>query len=169
MSNHLSSEAAHPSCVDSATPQESSAGQALLCIHTENRPRSRPGTSWSDNISDLAWSRLGVKPAEISDISVGRAVFRVLPGPLSPRRSPEEKRARNEFRALANKFQASFVWIPLAGVTKQQRKPQSSSWGERCEILDNISESQKDAEDLMWVSPVSNSLVSFYEFSAYLV
>jgi len=44
-------------------------------------------------ISDLAWSRLGVEPAELSEIAVDRGVFRVLLGLLPPRPSPEEKGA----------------------------------------------------------------------------
>jgi len=39
-------------------------------------PRSR--TRWSGYISDLACSRLGVEPAELSEIAVDREIFRVL-------------------------------------------------------------------------------------------
>jgi len=45
----------------------------------------------SDYISDLAWSRFGVEPVALSDVAVGREVFRVL-GRLPPRPFPEEKR-----------------------------------------------------------------------------
>jgi len=64
-------------------PQKRLVGQVLVSIRRENRPRSRPGTRWSDNTSDFDWLCLGVKPAELSDVSVGRAVFRVLLGLLS--------------------------------------------------------------------------------------
>jgi len=47
-------------------------------------------TRWSDNISDLAWSLLGVELAELSGIAVDLEVFRVLLGLLPPRPSPEE-------------------------------------------------------------------------------
>jgi len=36
----------------------------LQSTPTEKRPRVRPRTRWRDYISDLAWSRLGVEPAE---------------------------------------------------------------------------------------------------------
>ena len=77
MLNHLSSEATY------LMPQKRFVGQVLVSIRRENRPRSRPGTRWSDNTSDLDWPCLGVKPAELFDVSVGRAVFRVLLGLLS--------------------------------------------------------------------------------------
>jgi len=48
---------------------------------------------WSDYISDLAWSRLGVEPAELSEFAADREVFQVLLGLLPPRPSLEEKRA----------------------------------------------------------------------------
>jgi len=37
------------------------------------------------NISDLAWFRLGLEPAELSEIAVDREVFQVLLGMLPPR------------------------------------------------------------------------------------
>ena len=39
-------------------------------------------------ISDLAWSRLGVEPAELSEIAVDREVFPVILGLLPLRLSP---------------------------------------------------------------------------------
>jgi len=45
------------------------------------RVRVRPRTWWNDYISDLAWSRLGVELAKLSEISVD--VFRVLLGLLT--------------------------------------------------------------------------------------
>ena len=61
---------------------------------TAEWPRVRLRTRWSDYISDLAWSRLGMERAERSEIAVGREVFRVLLGLLSSRLSPKEKRER---------------------------------------------------------------------------
>jgi len=40
---------------------------------------------------DHAWTRLGVEPAELSEIAVDREVFRVFQGLLPPRSSGEEK------------------------------------------------------------------------------
>jgi len=61
---------------------------------TGKRPKVRPRTRWRDYISGLAWYRLGVERAELSEIAVDREVFRVLLGLLPPRLSPKEKRAR---------------------------------------------------------------------------
>jgi len=55
----------------------------------------RPRTRWRDYISDLARSRLGVEPAELSEIAVDREVFWVLLELLPPRFSPKEKRVQN--------------------------------------------------------------------------
>jgi len=49
----------------------------LQSIPTGKRPKVCPRTRWRDYISDLAWSRLGVEPAELSEIAVDREVFRV--------------------------------------------------------------------------------------------
>jgi len=38
---------------------------------------------WNDYISDFAWYRLGVEPAELSEIVVDREVFQVFLGLLS--------------------------------------------------------------------------------------
>jgi len=57
---------------------------------TRERLRVRPRTRWSDYISDLAWSRLGVETAEPSDIAVDLEVCRVLLG-LVPRDPPQRK------------------------------------------------------------------------------
>jgi len=48
---------------------------------------------WSDYTCDLAWFRLGVEPAELSETAVNREAFRVLQGLLFPQPSIEEKRA----------------------------------------------------------------------------
>jgi len=72
-------------------PHERSARQVLLAKLKGKRPRGRPRTRRSDYISDLVWSRLGVGLAEVSEIALNRAVFRVLVGLLLPRPSWEEK------------------------------------------------------------------------------
>jgi len=46
---------------------------------------------WSNCISDLAWSRLGVEQAEPSAIAVDRDVFQVVLWMLPPQLSLEEK------------------------------------------------------------------------------
>jgi len=56
-------------------------------------PRVRPRTRWCDYISDLAWSRLGVEPAELAEIAVDREVFRVILG-CCPRASVQRKRCQ---------------------------------------------------------------------------
>ena len=48
------------------------------------RPRGHPRLRWSDYVSDLAWSLLGVELAELSEIAFDRKVLQVL-GLLSPR------------------------------------------------------------------------------------
>jgi len=63
------------------------------CWSTRKRARRRPRPRWSNCISDLAWSSLGVEPAELSEIAVDCDVFRVLLVLLPPRPSREEKRA----------------------------------------------------------------------------
>jgi len=52
--------------------------QALLAKPTGKRLRCRPRPRWSDYISDLAWFRLDVEPAELFEIAVDREVFQVL-------------------------------------------------------------------------------------------
>ena len=64
----------------------------LQTTPTGKRPRSRP--RWRDYISDLAWSRLRVQPAELTEIAVDNEVFWVLLGLLPPRLSLKEKLAR---------------------------------------------------------------------------
>ena len=73
----------------------------ILATPTRKRPRCRPKTSWNDYISIVYWSRLGVEPAELSEIAVDREVFQVLLGLLLPRLSRIAKRARvNEYIGL---------------------------------------------------------------------
>jgi len=90
-----------PECPNERLPR-----QDLLTTPTWKRPRSRPRTRSSDNISDLAWPHLGVEPAELSEIAVDREVFRAVLGLLPPRPSPGEKR----------------VWKWMNGCVAQQNK-----------------------------------------------
>jgi len=77
----------------SRMPHERLARHGVLAKPTRKRPRSRPRPRRSDRISDLAWSHLGVEPAEPSEIAVDRDVFHVLLGLLPQRPFIEEKRA----------------------------------------------------------------------------
>jgi len=72
-------------------PHEILTLQVLLVALTRKRHRGQPRTRWCDCISDLALSRLGVKPAELSDIAENHEVFQDFLGLLPPRPSPEEK------------------------------------------------------------------------------
>jgi len=54
--------------------QEKSVRQVLLATHTGKWPRGRPRTRGRDYISDLAWPRPDVDPAELSEIAVNREV-----------------------------------------------------------------------------------------------
>jgi len=58
-----------------------------LATPTAKRPRSWPSSRWSDYISDHVWLRLGVEPAELSEIAENRKEFWVLLGLLTPRLS----------------------------------------------------------------------------------
>jgi len=49
-----------------------------LAKPTGKRPRCRLRPRWSNWISDLAWPRLVVESAELSEIAVDREVFQVL-------------------------------------------------------------------------------------------
>ena len=99
MSSHVS-ESRDPSYVSSAMYPECPRKEwrtksfRLQPTPTGKRPKVRPRTRWRDYISGLAWYRLGVERAELSEIAVDREVFRVLLGLLPPRLSPKEKRAR---------------------------------------------------------------------------
>ena len=68
--------------------------QALLAIPTRKRPRCRARPRWSDCISDLAWSRLDVEPAELPEIAVDREICQVL-WLLPPQPSLKENRHEN--------------------------------------------------------------------------
>ena len=64
--------------------------QALRAKPTGKRRRCRPRPRWSNCISNLAWSRLDVEPAELSEITVDREVFQVRLWML-PRNPPQRK------------------------------------------------------------------------------
>ena len=67
------------------------AARLQVTVYTDGkRPKVCSKTRWRDYISDPVWYRLGVEPAQLSEISVDRDVFRALLGPLS-RDSPERK------------------------------------------------------------------------------
>jgi len=74
-------------------PSERPVRQALLAKPMGKRPTRRPRPWWSNCISDLAWSRLGVKPAELFNIAIDREAFQVLLWMLPPQPSLEKKRA----------------------------------------------------------------------------
>ena len=65
------------------------ARQVQLAKPTEKRFKGHP----RPRCSDLAWARVGVESAEISEIAVDREVFQALLGLLPPGPSLEEKRA----------------------------------------------------------------------------
>jgi len=60
----------------------------------EENNKSEPRTRWRDYVLYLARSRLGVEPAQLSEIAQNREVFPVFLGLLPPQPSWEEKRAR---------------------------------------------------------------------------
>jgi len=70
--------------------------QALLAKPTRKLPRCRARPRWNNCISDLAWCRLDVEPAELLEIAVDREVFQVLLRMLPPQPSLEENRHENE-------------------------------------------------------------------------
>jgi len=87
-SSHFYSKSKDPSYVGSAFVQNipGKIGEASLAGYTHGkRPRDRASTKWSDCISGLAWSRLGVEAAELSEIAFDREVCSVLLGMLPPR------------------------------------------------------------------------------------
>jgi len=71
--------------------------QALLAKPTGKGPRCRLRPRWSNCISNLAaWSRFGVKEAELSEIAVDREVFQVVLWMLPPQTSLRKIRHDNE-------------------------------------------------------------------------
>jgi len=55
--------------------QKRSARQVLLAKPKGKRSGGRPRTSWSDYVSDLAWSHLGMEPAELSELAIDNGCF----------------------------------------------------------------------------------------------
>jgi len=74
-------------------PNERLVRQALLAKPMGKGPRRRPRPRWSNCISDIAWSRLGVEPAKLDEIAIDREVFQVLLRMLPPQPSLVEKQA----------------------------------------------------------------------------
>jgi len=72
--------------------------QALLAKPTGKPSRCQPRPRLSTCISELAWSRLGVEPAELSEVAVEREVFQVLLWIMSPQPSLKEWYLRQEIR-----------------------------------------------------------------------
>ena len=71
-----------PECCN---PGEVREANPAIAIPTGKRPRGRPrSTKWRDYTSDLVWPRLGVEPAELSEIAENREAFQ-LPLGLLPR------------------------------------------------------------------------------------
>jgi len=68
----------------------------LQSAPTGKRPTGRPRSRWRDYISGLAWSRLGVDPAELSEIAIDCEVFWVVLGLLPPRLSQRKTGHENE-------------------------------------------------------------------------
>jgi len=84
---------------------------------------------------DLAWYRIGVEPAELSEIAVDCEVFRVL-GLLPPRLSKKEKRARkwvNEW-ACTPTLNLSIYEIVFSLFAKSEYRIQTIKriWTETC-------------------------------------
>ena len=80
--------------------QERLARQVLLATPTEKRLRGCPRTRWSDYISDLAWSRLGVEPAELSEIPIDWPWGSSSPRAAAPTTLPRGKADRRMTKLL---------------------------------------------------------------------
>ena len=81
----------------SRMPNERLLMQALLAKPMGKRLSCCPKPRWHSCTSDLAWSHLGVKPAELSEIAIDREVFQVLLWMLAPQPSLEKKQAVDEW------------------------------------------------------------------------
>ena len=81
-------------CIQNAPKKNGKLSRSGYSLHRRETAQSCSRTRWRDYIFNPAWSRLGVEPPELSEISVDREVFRVLLGLLPPRLSPKENRAR---------------------------------------------------------------------------
>jgi len=71
-------------------PQERLERHILLSTPTGKWPRGRQRTKWRDYNSDLAWSRICVESAEMSEVAENHEVFQILLG-LLPRDPPQQK------------------------------------------------------------------------------
>jgi len=78
------------------------------------RPRGRPRTRCLDYISDLAWSRFGLEPAELSGIAVDCEVFRVLLGLLPPRISQRKSGHKIEWINECVGLHWNFLFMKLS-------------------------------------------------------
>ena len=77
-------------------PQERLPKQVLLAKANERRPVGRPRTIWTDNINDLGWNGLGLRPSEMMEVIEDREVWR-LNLELLPR-NPHGKAGNEERR-----------------------------------------------------------------------
>ena len=74
-------------------PQERLAKKIMQAIPNGKRPVGRPRTRWSNYITNLAWTRLGLTSSELAEVGEDREHFRELLELLPPRPSEEDKRA----------------------------------------------------------------------------
>jgi len=61
------------------------------------QPRVLSTTRWRDQTPILVWSRLGVEPAELSEVAVNPSMFYDLPGLLSPQNFEEINEIANKW------------------------------------------------------------------------
>ena len=129
MSSHFP-ESIDPSYVNSAMRQKCPRKEwrtksfRLQSKPTGNRRKVCPRTRWRDYISDLAWSRLGVEPAELSEIAVDLEVFWVLLGLLPPRLSRKKKRAR-KWTSVKAYIEPFYLWNCLCLFAKNECRIQT--------------------------------------------
>ena len=69
----------------SRMPQERLPKQALEAQLNTKRPVGRPRRRWSEQIEDLAWNRLGLRPNELKAVVEDRGVWRLNLELLTPR------------------------------------------------------------------------------------
>ena len=69
----------------SRMPQERLPKQALEAQLNTKRPVGRPRRRWSEQIEDLAWNRLGLRPNELKAVVEDRGVWRLNLELLPPR------------------------------------------------------------------------------------
>jgi len=83
-------------CIQNALGKNGKLSHSGYSLHRREAAQSCSRTMWRDYIFNPAWSRLGVEPQELSEIAVGREVFRVLLGLLPLRLSPRKAGHENE-------------------------------------------------------------------------